>query len=524
MPEIHQWLRERARVNEFTTTPVPFAELDGWSFAADTGDLVHRSGGFFRIRGLHVTRASGPVTQWSQPIIDQPEIGVLGMLAKKIDGVLCLLVQAKIEPGNINMLQLSPTVQATRSNFLRLHGGATTRYLEYFTEPGRGRVLADVLHSEQGGSFYRKRNRNIIVETDEDVPVHDDYRSLSVGQIQALLREDNMVNMDARTVLSCLPLNAPHAAPADPAQQETTEIQSWLNDAKSRSSLTARPIRGRRPERGGSRGKALPPPSRSPGTRVVLAAVRHGSAMSGRRPRVGRLPPQGSASWRRRRLGLLAVPEGSVLHFLVGVAGAVFHFGEQVLPGGLVHGAGLCPSAGHVKTLGAQTLWALPFGGVSQCLEPRGGEATGRLRLVCRFVEQAVEYRSVPFPGLLGVLAFGRIGDAVQDAESAGVLRRLQREIYAGRVRRDGCKLPSCGVGLCHAQQGVCLGVHRHRAQGFCEHAIPDRQVIGTLGSPGRLVVACVHYVLVVKAGEHLMYVGGVAGQGGGKGHPQCGV
>ncbi|WP_442816039.1 NDP-hexose 2,3-dehydratase family protein [Streptomyces sp. NBC_01205] len=211
MPEIHQWLRERARVNEFTTTPVPFAELDGWSFAADTGDLVHRSGGFFRIRGLHVTRASGPVTQWSQPIIDQPEIGVLGMLAKKIDGVLCLLVQAKIEPGNINMLQLSPTVQATRSNFLRLHGGATTRYLEYFTEPGRGRVLADVLHSEQGGSFYRKRNRNIIVETDEDVPVHDDYRSLSVGQIQALLREDNMVNMDARTVLSCLP--APERSP-----------------------------------------------------------------------------------------------------------------------------------------------------------------------------------------------------------------------------------------------------------------------------------------------------------------------
>lgn len=242
LPEIHQWLRDRARANEFTTTPVPFAELNGWSFADETGDLVHRSGGFFRIRGLQVTGAAGPVPHWSQPVIDQPEVGVLGMLAKKIDGVLCLLVQAKMEPGNINMLQLSPTVQATRSNFLRLHGGAATRYLEFFTEPGRGRVLADVLHSEQGGSFYRKRNRNVIIETDEDVTVHDDYRWLTIGQLHALLREDNMVNMDARTVLSCLPLSAAPASFDDAAQQETAEIQSWLNNAKSRSSLTSRLI------------------------------------------------------------------------------------------------------------------------------------------------------------------------------------------------------------------------------------------------------------------------------------------
>lgn len=240
LPQVHAWLRDRARANEFTTTPVPFAELDGWSFAPDTGDLVHRSGGFFRIRGMRVTGAAGPVPQWSQPVIDQPEVGVLGMLAKRIDGVLCLLVQAKMEPGNINMLQLSPTVQATRSNFLRLHGGAATRYLEYFTEPGRGRVLADVLHSEQGGSFYRKRNRNVIVETDEDVPVHEDYRWLTVGQLHALLREDNMVNMDARTVLACLPWDTSPAGPDEAADQDTTDVQSWLNDAKSRSALVSR--------------------------------------------------------------------------------------------------------------------------------------------------------------------------------------------------------------------------------------------------------------------------------------------
>jgi dTDP-4-dehydro-6-deoxy-alpha-D-glucopyranose 2,3-dehydratase len=235
---IRTWLAQRAAANTFAVTPVPFAELDGWSFDEETGDLGHRSGGFFRICGMRVSGAEGAVADWAQPIIHQPEVGVLGILVKRIDGVLCLLMQAKMEPGNINTLQLSPTVQATRSNFRRLHGGAATRHLEYFTEPGRGRVLADVLHSEQGGSFYRKRNRNIIVETDEEITPHEDYRWFTVGQLLALLREDNLVNMDARSVLSCLPLLEDHEGGEwEDLDGLTAQMQRELNDAKSRVSM-----------------------------------------------------------------------------------------------------------------------------------------------------------------------------------------------------------------------------------------------------------------------------------------------
>jgi oxidase EvaA len=69
------------------------------------------------------------------------------------------------------------------------------------------------LQSEQGGWFLRKRNRNIIVEVDDDVEVLEDYCWLTVGQIQQLLCLDNVVNMDARTVLSCIPF-APAAGHA----------------------------------------------------------------------------------------------------------------------------------------------------------------------------------------------------------------------------------------------------------------------------------------------------------------------
>ena len=67
---------------------VALEALTGWRFNDEFGDLVHKSGKFFSIRGIEF-RTSGDIEQsWQQPIIDQPEIGVLGFIAKKIGGVL----------------------------------------------------------------------------------------------------------------------------------------------------------------------------------------------------------------------------------------------------------------------------------------------------------------------------------------------------------------------------------------------------------------------------------------------------
>ena len=53
----------------------------------------------------------------------QNENGILGIIRKKFNNKYKYLLQAKLEPGNINHLQLSPTVQATESNYKRVHGG-----------------------------------------------------------------------------------------------------------------------------------------------------------------------------------------------------------------------------------------------------------------------------------------------------------------------------------------------------------------------------------------------------------------
>lgn len=184
--EVPGWMAERHASHRFAVRRIPFAALTGWSFAPGTGNLRHDSGRFFTVEGLQVSVGTGPFPQWQQPIIKQPEVGILGILAKEFDGVLHFLMQAKMEPGNRNLLQLSPTVQATRSNYTKVHRGADVRYLDHFLRPAPGSVVADVLQSEHGSWFFRKSNRNMIVETRDEVPVAEDFCWLTLGQIGRL--------------------------------------------------------------------------------------------------------------------------------------------------------------------------------------------------------------------------------------------------------------------------------------------------------------------------------------------------
>ncbi|MGW0792286.1 NDP-hexose 2,3-dehydratase family protein [Streptomyces sp. NPDC002911] len=282
--DVHDWLDERRRANGFQVDRIPFAELEGWSFDPTTGNLAHSSGKFFTVEGLRVTSDDGDrSSEWHQPIIRQPEVGILGILVKEFDGVPHFLMQAKMEPGNRNLLQLSPTVQATRSNYTKAHKGADVRYLEHFVEgPARGRVLTDVLQSEHGSWFFRKSNRNMLVEAAGDVPPHDDFRWLTLGQIGELLRQDNVVNMDARTVLSCAPSPGTGTGTGTGTDADTlalhsdTELLSWFTSQRSGRHVTAErvPLSG---IPGWKRGKWSTDHEEGRFFRVVAVSVQAGS-------------------------------------------------------------------------------------------------------------------------------------------------------------------------------------------------------------------------------------------------------
>ncbi|PSW51288.1 NDP-hexose 2,3-dehydratase family protein [Photobacterium kishitanii] len=201
------------------------SECGDWYYDVDVGEVRNSSGTFFKITGIREFLNDKVFIE--QPIILQQEIGFIGFLCKEIDGELYFLVQAKIEPGNVNKIQLSPTIQATRSNFEQKHGGRQPQYLEYFAKANDDSVLYDQIQSEQSSRFYGKRNRNIIVMTQEDIQTSDGFRFLTLGQLKALMDVDNLVNMDARTVISCLPYDA----------QAVSELASIFTDKAFYNSL-----------------------------------------------------------------------------------------------------------------------------------------------------------------------------------------------------------------------------------------------------------------------------------------------
>lgn len=260
-----RWLTQRRLEQRCSVTQVPFAQLRGWRFEEHTHDLVHDSGKFFRVQGLRARSDFPTPIEFEQPVVNQPEVGIVGLLAKRFDGILHFLVHAKMQPGNVDLVQLSPTVQATRSNYTRVHGGAGQRYLEFFIGHQGNRVLIDQLQSEHGLFFLRKRNRNIIVETDAEVALTDDFRWLTLGQIKHLARDAHVVNLDTRTLLAALPLAA-GAVDAKAAgwtlerdsgtfaealvastlatsggSQSTAAVLRWLNDVRSGAEITCQP-------------------------------------------------------------------------------------------------------------------------------------------------------------------------------------------------------------------------------------------------------------------------------------------
>lgn len=207
--EILEWLQGYRRDNKNSVEKVPIKSLEKWRVDPDTGNIVHDSGKFFSIEGVKIQTFDREIPSWYQPIINQPEVGILGILVKKIDGLYYFLMQAKTEPGNIDGYQISPTVQATKSNYTKVHGGKLPPMVEIFLErhDKKRTIIAEGLQSEEGARFWKKNNLNVILEAEEhelnEIP--SEFCWMTLYQLKELLLKDNIVNVCARSVLSCLP-------------------------------------------------------------------------------------------------------------------------------------------------------------------------------------------------------------------------------------------------------------------------------------------------------------------------------
>lgn len=195
------WRREQLSGARFSCRPIRWSDSQDWSLV--DGRWAHASGGFFSVVGVR-TQANDPrLDGCEQPILDQRTPAVIGLaLSIEPDGVW-LLFQGRIEPGNVGGLQLAPTVQSTKANYTRLHGGRPTSYLDLFVGSNRP-PLHDSLQSEEGSRYFAKYNRTLVVDTSLDRQAVADprFRWLGLQELRLLSAHSHCINTDARSVLS----------------------------------------------------------------------------------------------------------------------------------------------------------------------------------------------------------------------------------------------------------------------------------------------------------------------------------
>ena len=159
---------------------------------------------YFKILGVKVSISNREVKSWCQPLVQPQQNGICALIIKEIDGVLHLLLQAKLECGNFDVMELAPTVQCLTGKYMDEE--KKVDFLEYVLNAPKENIIYDVFQSEEGGRFYHEQNRNIIVKVDNtfdnNVPEH--FRWMTLNQIFQFMKFNNFLNIQTRSLISVL--------------------------------------------------------------------------------------------------------------------------------------------------------------------------------------------------------------------------------------------------------------------------------------------------------------------------------
>ena len=180
--------------------------LDNWVYNENKGTIDHKSGQFFSIIGVSTKNANREVESWDQPFIKQKNFkgGVIGLVRKKIKGLPFYLIDAKFEPGNVNKIQLSPSVQSTYSNLNRIHKGKHNLILNHYFK-ARFQNIRKKWVSEDGGRFYKKTNLHWIIETKKNkIKLPYNYQWLTLWEIHQFIKKGNYVSPHLRSILTLM--------------------------------------------------------------------------------------------------------------------------------------------------------------------------------------------------------------------------------------------------------------------------------------------------------------------------------
>lgn len=200
--EIISWLTNLKAQTDLSVVPCGLEEVEGWHLGE--WEIAQNEGRFFKVVGIHSRIGGREVAEWAQPLVQPCAEGIVGFVTKRIKGTMHVLVQAKLEAGNFDLLELAPSLQCITGSYKKLDWEVP--FLNDFLKPEIGRVLLDVNQSEEGGRFFQEENRNMILDVDDSFPneAGEFFTWMTLRQVKRFMQFNNYLNVEARCLLASL--------------------------------------------------------------------------------------------------------------------------------------------------------------------------------------------------------------------------------------------------------------------------------------------------------------------------------
>ena len=213
LKDLKKLFLKKQKKNKMKVKKINLNNTKKWIIDKNTGNIQHSSKNFFSMHGVRVngTKSREVVGKsWDQPLIKEKNNkgGILGIIRKKINNIPYYLVDFKAEPGNPDGIQISPCLQATYSNINQLHGGRKPFLSDIFLKPKKYgyKILFEQLMSEDGGRFYKKMNKGMLIECNKknNIDLKDNFYWLTLYQLKYLIKNNSWVNPHVRSIISHL--------------------------------------------------------------------------------------------------------------------------------------------------------------------------------------------------------------------------------------------------------------------------------------------------------------------------------
>jgi oxidase EvaA len=201
---IISWITRLKAFAELEVEKIPLNDLKEWK--KDELSIHHIQQKYFSVVGVRAEIGNREVASWTLPLVKSAQEGIIAFIIKKINGVYHFLVQAKMESGNFDIIELAPSVQCLTGNYRKGQNEYEVEFINYVLEPEKHNAIVHYssFQSEEGGRFFEEQNKNMIIEVgdDFDVELPDKYNWMTLNQIKTFIKFNNYLNIQSRSLLS----------------------------------------------------------------------------------------------------------------------------------------------------------------------------------------------------------------------------------------------------------------------------------------------------------------------------------